>query len=131
MLVQVAVPHIRLRVPVTAILLITLPVALYGQVQPGPLRELDSALRELAHAVTPSVVEVRAIVYSDNKDNDDQPPDRGGLQTVTGSGVIMDPRGYVITNAHVVEGAVSVAVNLDGCTGEKPETMNHDMTVPA
>jgi len=131
MLAHVAVRHIPIRLPVTAILLMTLRLTLYGQVQPDPLRRLDSALRELAHAVTPSVVEVRAIVYSDNKDNDDQPTDRGGLQTVTGSGVIMDARGYVITNAHVVDGAVSVAVNLDGCTGRTPATINHEITVPA
>ena len=35
-----------------------------------------------------------------------------GRQRTLGSGVIVDPEGYIITNAHVVEGAVRVRVVL-------------------
>ena len=35
-----------------------------------------------------------------------------GHQRILGSGVIVDPEGYIITNAHVVEGAVRVRVVL-------------------
>lgn len=114
-----------------AICVLTLPIALRGQAQPDPLRGLDTALRDLAHGVTPSVVEVRAVVYSSNKDDDDQPVDKAGPETVTGSGVIMDARGFLITNAHVVDGAISVAVNVDGCAVKRHQPTNHDMTVPA
>lgn len=50
------------------------------------------------------------------------PPDRGGRpRTVTsgGSGVIIDARGHVITNNHVVENARSITVTLSG--GEERE----------
>ncbi len=31
-----------------------------------------------------------------------------------GSGILVDPKGYIITNNHVVEGATKIKVNLDG-----------------
>jgi serine protease Do len=43
---------------------------------------------------------------------DDEGGDRTLHQRALGSGFIVDPRGYVITNAHVVEGATSVKVKL-------------------
>ena len=123
--------HTRFCLLVKAICLVAFPVTLCGQAQPDPLRGLDSALRELAQTVTPSVVEVRAVVYSNNKDDDDQSADKTGPETVTGSGVIMDTRGFLITNAHVVDGAISVAVNLDGCAGRQFQPTKRDVTVPA
>lgn len=37
---------------------------------------------------------------------------RPGPQTGAASGVLIDPRGYIVTNSHVVEGAQSLQVNL-------------------
>ena len=46
----------------------------------------------------------------------DQPPDRqmpeGQMRYSLGSGVIVDPKGYIVTNNHVVEGATRIKVSL-------------------
>ncbi len=35
-------------------------------------------------------------------------------QSALGSGIIIDPRGHIVTNAHVIDGATTVKVKLDG-----------------
>lgn len=42
-----------------------------------------------------------------------------------GSGVIVDPRGYIVTNNHVVQGADHIRVHLTG----EPEIVQHDAKV--
>jgi serine protease Do len=73
---------------------------------PGSLVELNGALEELARRVGPSVVQVVVTSYGS-----------GGRALIakergSGSGVILDPEGYILTNAHVVEGARRVQVLL-------------------
>ena len=41
-----------------------------------------------------------------------QMPERQQMQQSLGSGVIVDPKGYIITNHHVVEGAARIKVSL-------------------
>ena len=43
----------------------------------------------------------------------DQSPDRETRQSSLGSGVIIDPEGYILTNNHVVENADEIRVSLD------------------
>jgi serine protease Do len=67
------------------------------------LDQISAAYRMLAQSVSPSVVNIRTALP------------RGEGQ---GSGVIVDPAGYVITNNHVVEGVRSVEIQLsDGRRG--------------
>jgi S1-C subfamily serine protease len=42
----------------------------------------------------------------------------GGSGDATGSGFVLDREGYVLTNAHVVEGADSVQVSFDDASGD-------------
>lgn len=46
-----------------------------------------------------------------------------GTNTGTGSGFIITEDGYIVTNAHVVEGASKITVFLDDVSGEYPATI--------
>lgn len=54
-----------------------------------------------------------------------QMPQQDLRQRALGSGVIVDPKGYIVTNDHVVEGADRIRVNLMG----DPETVSYEATV--
>lgn len=78
---------------------------------PDPLSALSGSIRDLTNRVSPAVVEIQVTGYSTTED------DKGlvsqiSRQTSSGSGVILDPAGYIITNAHVVQGAVTIRVLL-------------------
>jgi serine protease Do len=78
-------------------------------VQSRLLSDLDDAVEELARRVSPSVVQVMVTGYG-------QLPDQGqagsviGQQHILGSGAIVDADGYVLTNAHLVDGAQRIQV---------------------
>jgi serine protease Do len=73
------------------------------------LEDVSNSLQKLAHFVNPAVVQIITKGFIAVQGN------TGGVtgQSGTGSGVIVDPSGYIVTNAHVVEGAQSVEVLLD------------------
>jgi serine protease Do len=78
---------------------------------PTSLGGLSESLQQLAERIGPSVVQVFATSYA----APDEETDRGALlttQRTTGSGVILDPNGYIVTNAHVVTGAIRVQVEV-------------------
>jgi serine protease Do len=52
-------------------------------------------------------------------------PQQDMRQRALGSGVIVDPKGYIVTNNHVVDKADKIKVNLMG----DPETVSYDATV--
>ena len=76
------------------------------------LAEFSAAVEELCDSVSPAVVriEVRLRGPVDNEDGR-----RAGLfskQLASGSGVILDATGYILTNAHVVEGSRDVDISV-------------------
>ena len=79
-----------------------------GTTSPATLSQLSVAFEELAQRVGPAVVQIVATGYAA------QAGGEGGLakQRGTGSGVILDPEGYIVTNLHVVEGARRIQVIL-------------------
>ena len=76
------------------------------------LRKTSEALEELSLKVSPSVVKVLVTQYGPIGDDSHQNTGLIGRQHAIGSGVIVDPSGYIVTNAHVVEGAIEVRIVL-------------------
>jgi serine protease Do len=74
---------------------------------PGELDRVSREMQALSERVMPAVVQVRTRGYELGTSG--LVPERG-----TGSGVIVDASGYVVTNAHVVESARRVQVALSG-----------------
>ncbi|MFT7629635.1 MAG: serine protease Do [Mariniblastus sp.] len=71
-----------------------------AQLERQPLANVSYAYQMVAQKIRPSVVSVNAI----------QPGNDGrGL----GSGVIMNTEGYILTNAHVLEGATRILIELN------------------
>lgn len=86
-----------------------LPSGAAGAAQQVQLIDLSDSLRTVAAEVLPTVVEIVVTGYA---------PIDGSTRALLatresgGSGVIVDPTGYIVTNAHVVEGARRVQVRL-------------------
>ena len=83
------------------------------------LPELSQSLQELSEKVSPSVVQIFVTAYAEPSDEDQvtEPV----LERSSASGVILDPDGYIVTNAHVVERATRLEVELAlAATGGKP-----------
>jgi serine protease Do len=87
-----------------------------------PLHQLNNSVRALVKRVTPSVVQVLVTGYGPVEGNRSDTNLVLGKQQSIGSGVIIDPDGYIVTNAHVIRGAHRVQVNLPAAaTDETPD----------
>ena len=103
------------------------PAAAAQQTEPDhstdALHKLNDSVDSLIKKVSPSVVQILVTGYGPVETT---AADRGntaaaviGRQRAIGSGFVIDPNGYIITNAHVVSGAQRVQVilpsaNLEG-----------------
>ncbi|MGA2746847.1 MAG: trypsin-like peptidase domain-containing protein [Candidatus Sulfotelmatobacter sp.] len=81
---------------------------------PNVLVQLNSALESLAARVSPAVVQILVTGYGPLREREDDRSQTAFIvrQHAVGSGVIVDSTGYIITNAHVVEGAQRIRVAL-------------------
>jgi serine protease Do len=77
------------------------------------LRLYDGALDEVVEKVLPAVVRIEVTSFGRAEESKyGKDTDVISRQRVLGSGVIVDPDGYIMTNAHVVVGAQRIRVTI-------------------
>jgi len=84
----------------------------------NPLQQLNNSVRDLVKRVKPSVVQVLVTGYGPVEGNRGDTNLVLGKQQSVGSGVIIDPDGYIVTNAHVLRGAHRVQVNIPAAAAD-------------
>src|SRR5215475_1670851 len=92
------------------------------------MRQMSASFEGLVNRVSPAVVEVQVTGFGSDDDDDDNDNDSKsssiGRQRSLGSGVIVDPGGYIVTNYHVVKGAERIRVILTPAAKEESEAVS-------
>ncbi len=111
-----------------AVMCVVCLAALHGQTKrqsgsaaaPGILKEYDQAIDQVAERAMQSVVEIEVTGYGVPEKDKDSGDQQQALerQRSLGSGVIVDPDGYIMTNNHVVAGAMRIRVIIAPATVE-------------
>jgi len=85
------------------------------------LTDLSRSLEDLSQKVSASVVQIFVTGYAAPEEDDPHAAAQPTLERSSGSGVIVDADGYIVTNAHVVENATRMEVELPfGALGGDP-----------
>jgi serine protease Do len=84
------------------------------------LPDLSSAFERLVDRVSPAVVQIFATAYAAPSAEEGEASSLVTTERTSGSGVLLDSDGYIVTNAHVVEGAIRVQVELAAASAGEP-----------
>lgn len=80
---------------------------------PAQATSLQVAFGIVADSVKPSVVSIRTVQFLDPPRKNAVPKSRRWVEGI-GSGVVVDPRGYILTNEHVIRGADRIEITVAG-----------------
>jgi serine protease Do len=92
------------------------------------LADYSTAMEDLARSASPAVVQILVQRLAPLGKADSQ---RAGFvteQDSTGSGVIVDPEGYIVTNAHVVQSARRIEVRIMQSDAKGQEPHGHTLS---
>jgi serine protease Do len=84
----------------------------FSRVPGDMLTQLSGSLQQLARKVCPAVVQIEVSGFGPAEDGNRKDTVLVVRQHAIGSGVIVDPDGYIMTNAHVVQSAQRIRVVL-------------------
>ncbi len=85
------------------------------------LAEFSHSLEDLAAKVSPCVVQIFVTGYAPPEEQQEGGTGEPAIERSSGSGVVLDSSGYIVTNAHVVENATRIEVELpSSATGGAP-----------
>jgi serine protease Do len=92
----------------------------------GALAEFSAAVQELCDSVSPAVVQIEVRLRAPVENEEGRRTGFVSNQRASGSGVIVDAGGYIITNAHVVEGSREIDVSVaDSSDPERRDAHKH------
>jgi len=77
-----------------------------------PLQQISKSIQELSKRVSPSVVQIFSTAYAPESDREHRNTDLLLRGLISGSGIIIASDGWVVTNAHVVQGARRIRIRL-------------------
>jgi serine protease Do len=105
-------PPISLVVALLALAVLFSGTTVTAQDKPASLQDMSRYLEALSERVSPAVVQIFISRYSPTLGAEAGGIELYARQRGTGSGVVVDPSGYIVTNAHVVLGAERIRVLL-------------------
>src|SRR5689334_18104328 len=100
---------------IAAVLALSLTDRVSAQARTAPAAAnlgLTDTLRATTHMVTPAVVQIFATAYMAADTVVERPSDLVSTERGSGSGVIVDADGYIVTNAHVIQGVQRLTVEV-------------------
>ena len=92
-----------------------------GALRNDPLHLFSQSIQALTATVTKSVVQIVATGYGFSSEKTSTDTALFEPQEAIGSGVILTADGYIVTNAHVVQGARKIRVRLPGLEAPGPD----------